>query len=54
MWTQGECGDVIINNDHPLVIGHEAGGVVMATGEGVQNLKVGSYGKYYVLFGSYT
>ena len=38
-YEQGRIGDFIVKP--PFVLGHEAGGVVVETGENVQNLKVG-------------
>jgi threonine dehydrogenase-like Zn-dependent dehydrogenase len=38
-WQHGRIGDFIVNA--PMVLGHEASGVVSKVGEGVSNLKVG-------------
>ena len=38
-WVAGRIGDFIVKE--PMVMGHESSGVVVATGEGVTNLKVG-------------
>ena len=38
-WVEGRIGDFVVKE--PMVMGHEASGVVIAMGEGVKNLKVG-------------
>ena len=38
-WVEGRIGDFIVKE--PMVIGHESSGVVIATGEGVENVKAG-------------
>ena len=38
-WTHGSIGDFIVKA--PMVLGHEASGVVSKVGSGVTNLKVG-------------
>ena len=38
-WTHGAIGDFIVRA--PMVLGHEAAGVVSQVGEGVTNVKVG-------------
>lgn len=38
-WVAGRIGDFIVKE--PMVMGHESSGVVVATGEGVADLKVG-------------
>ena len=38
-WVEGRIRDSIVKE--PMVIGHESSGVVIATGEGVKNVKVG-------------
>lgn len=40
-WQHGRIGDFIVKA--PMVLGHEASGVVNKVGEGVSNLKVGKY-----------
>lgn len=46
-WQHGRIGDFIVNA--PMVLGHEASGVVSKVGEGVSNLKVGRC-RSYLLF----
>ena len=43
-WKRGRIGDFILNA--PMVLGHEASGVVSAVGEGVKNLQVGEIMQY--------
>lgn len=38
-WTHGNIGDFIVKA--PMVLGHEASGVVSKVGPGVKSLKVG-------------
>lgn len=38
-YTHGKVGDFVM--EKPMVMGHEASGMVVATGEGVTNVKVG-------------
>jgi threonine dehydrogenase-like Zn-dependent dehydrogenase len=38
-WVEGRIGDFVVKE--PMVMGHESSGVVIATGEGVKNLKIG-------------
>ena len=38
-WKHGRIGDFIVKS--PMIVGHEAAGVVSALGEGVSHLKVG-------------
>lgn len=38
-YTHGKVGDYVM--EQPMVMGHEASGVVVATGHGVTNVKVG-------------
>lgn len=38
-WVDGRIGDFVVES--PMVMGHEASGLVVATGEGVKNLKPG-------------
>lgn len=40
-WQHGRIGDFVVKA--PMVLGHEASGVVSKVGEGVSNLKVGKY-----------
>lgn len=40
-WQHGRIGDFVVKA--PMVLGHEASGVVNKVGEGVSNLKVGKY-----------
>lgn len=40
-WQHGRIGDFIVKA--PMVLGHEASGVISKVGEGVSNLKVGKY-----------
>lgn len=40
-WQYGRIGDFVVKA--PMVLGHEASGVVNKVGEGVSNLKVGKY-----------
>ena len=42
----GRIGDFVVNA--PMVLGHEAAGVVSAVGEGVTHLKVGEYRKFII------
>ena len=44
-WMEGRIGDYIVKE--PMVIGHESSGVVIATGKGVQNVKVGERELFY-------
>ena len=39
-WTHGRIGDFIVNA--PMILGHEASGVVSKVGEGVTTLKKGN------------
>ena len=38
-WTHGRIGDFIVKA--PMILGHEASGIVSKVGEGVTNLKIG-------------
>ncbi len=38
-WMEGRIGDFVLES--PMVMGHEASGLVIATGEGVTHLKPG-------------
>ena len=38
-WKHGRIGDFVVNA--PMVLGHEASGIVVETGEGVEHLKKG-------------
>ena len=38
-WTNGRIGDFIVKA--PMVLGHEAAGIVSEVGEGVNHLKTG-------------
>ena len=40
-WTKGLIGDFVVKA--PMVLGHEASGVVSKLGKGVTHLKVGRY-----------
>lgn len=40
-WTAGAIGDFIVTG--PILLGHEASGVVTKLGSNVTNLKVGNY-----------
>lgn len=40
-WQHGRIGDFVVKA--PMVLGHEASGVISKVGEGVSNLKVGKY-----------
>ena len=39
-WVKGRIGDFVVKE--PMVMGHESSGVVIATGEGVKNVRVGA------------
>ena len=40
-WVNGRIGDFVVTQ--PMVLGHEAAGVVHEVGEGVTHLKPGCY-----------
>lgn len=40
-WNHGGIGAYRVSKSEPLVMGHEASGVVHAIGSGVENVKVG-------------
>lgn len=46
-WQHGRIGDFIVNA--PMVLGHEASGVVSKVGEGVSNLNVGRCRSYLLI-----
>ena len=45
-WTHGEIGDFVVRA--PMVLGHEASGIVSKLGPGVTSLTVGRYCLHYV------
>lgn len=45
-WVNGRIGDFVVTK--PMVLGHEAAGVVHEVGEGVTHLKPGSNCKYLI------
>jgi L-iditol 2-dehydrogenase len=46
-WKHGAIGDFIVKA--PMILGHEASGVVSKLGQGVTNLKVGMFYHIYIL-----
>lgn len=47
-WQHGNIGDFVVRA--PMVLGHEAAGVVSKLGEGVTTLKVGKFLNYFKAF----
>ena len=46
-WKHGAIGDFIVKA--PMILGHEASGVVSKLGHGVTNLKIGMFDHIYIL-----
>jgi len=50
-WVNGRIGDFVVKA--PMVLGHEAAGIVHQVGEGVTHLKPGNYFKHHKSFFSF-